>query len=416
MNTTAMIMVAGLIILSITLFVAARLRWIHDSTLQTIANISGIVALVIAIATFALPGIPQPPPSVPTSTPASTQVVNATPTLAPSPMPITITKPLTLALNLASPFVDGLQLKVTKIENADGIIKVEVKAQYHVITLEPLGPFSNQNDYSQEKAESEEQQWRTLQSSEFTFKDQADHIYTVDAARSDWDHKVTPDGSFSGFMTLSKKLEPSVSQLSLIYDDVDHGKRGVVLTIDGIPVPRAGGVTTQSQQDNPIAKCGFITSKPQLTDEVRRKVPRFASCFERKSNINHEQILGHVIPISPTLTIPTPGTWTVYGQSNEMCGLVLKAQSVSRDECGITTFTMTLANNDLPYNLSLASLPLNVTGLQSVTNDLSDKIRSKGDHSFHIILYDLPPGTKEISVSLTLPAKQVLTIEHIPLP
>lgn len=57
--------VVGLLLLSIVLLVSARKRWINSETLQTLANIAAIVALVAAALVFIVPAAtPSDSPSI----------------------------------------------------------------------------------------------------------------------------------------------------------------------------------------------------------------------------------------------------------------------------------------------------------------------------------------------------------------
>lgn len=78
MGTVAVI---GLLLLSIILFVSVRKRWIDDKTLQTLANIAAIVALIGTALVFIVPAATQPTSTL-TITPTTAYVQTSTQTLA----------------------------------------------------------------------------------------------------------------------------------------------------------------------------------------------------------------------------------------------------------------------------------------------------------------------------------------------
>lgn len=54
--------------------------------------------------------------------------------------------------------------------------------------------------------------------------------------------------------------------------------------------------------------------------------------------------------------------------------------------------------------------------LKSYVTGLSGEIQGKGEHPFQIVLVQLSTGITETNVSLTLPGRQVIALEDIPLP
>jgi len=73
----------GLLAIAVMLLLASRLRWVSSQTLQDLANIAGIVAMLAAVVAFLIPVVSQPE-SKPASTPQVTAQPSPDPTSTPS--------------------------------------------------------------------------------------------------------------------------------------------------------------------------------------------------------------------------------------------------------------------------------------------------------------------------------------------
>jgi hypothetical protein len=69
------ILIVGLVIIAVALFVSVQKGWISDNTLQRLANIAGILALIAAAAVFIVPA-PITPPK-PTEVPSNLEIVDS---------------------------------------------------------------------------------------------------------------------------------------------------------------------------------------------------------------------------------------------------------------------------------------------------------------------------------------------------